>query len=138
MRTLHPAFRVADLPASLRFYRALGYAEVGTVPGTSLGGLTLLKLPDDEFAALELVDDPRRRPTGSGLSHLAVQVDSLAEAIDSLRAAGFEPGGVELPGGADGPRTSWATDPDGNRIELTEWPEGHPLGLTAADFPSRP
>jgi lactoylglutathione lyase len=26
------------------------------------------------------------------------------------------------------------TDPDGNRIELVEWPAGHPRGLTEEDF----
>jgi lactoylglutathione lyase len=25
-------------------------------------------------------------------------------------------------------------DPDGNRIELVQWPAGHPDGVTAADF----
>ena len=27
------------------------------------------------------------------------------------------------------------TDPDGYRIELVQWPEGHPVGMTRADFP---
>ena len=31
MKTLHPAYRVADLTASLTFYGALGYAHLGTV-----------------------------------------------------------------------------------------------------------
>ena len=26
------------------------------------------------------------------------------------------------------------TDPDGYRIELVQWPPGHPAGMTAADF----
>lgn len=136
MRTLHPGFRVSDLAASLAFYRALGYAEVGTVRGTSLGDLTLLKLAQDEFVALELVDDRQRRPVdvGTGLSHLAIQVDSIDDTVAALRAAGFEPGEIQLPGGAAGPRTSWVADPDGYRIELTQWPEGHPFGITAADF----
>jgi lactoylglutathione lyase len=30
--------------------------------------------------------------------------------------------------------TTWITDPDGNRIELVQWPAGHPDGLTAADW----
>ncbi|MET8868972.1 hypothetical protein ABZW11_39105 [Nonomuraea sp. NPDC004580] len=30
--------------------------------------------------------------------------------------------------------TSWLTDPDGYRIELVQWPPGHPPGMTAADF----
>lgn len=135
MRTLHPALRVADLDAALTFYAALGYAVVGRVPGTSIGDLVLLKLDEDEFAAIELVLDPGASPDdGSALSHLAVQVDVLDDALTALRAAGFAPGPVERPGGEAGPRTAWALDPDGHRLELTEWPPGHPAGLTAADF----
>jgi lactoylglutathione lyase len=26
------------------------------------------------------------------------------------------------------------TDPDGHRIELVQWPAGHPAGMTAADW----
>jgi lactoylglutathione lyase len=29
----------------------------------------------------------------------------------------------------------WVTDPDGNRIELVQWPAGHADGITAADWP---
>ena len=31
-------------------------------------------------------------------------------------------------------RTSWLIDPDGYRIELVQWPPGHPAGMTAADL----
>ena len=44
---------------------------------------------------------------------------------------------AEPPGrfaGADGAGTSWITDPDGYRIELVEWPAGHPDGITKGDF----
>jgi len=54
--------------------------------------------------------------------------------IEALAQAGLRPGPVERPGGADGPQTSWLTDPDGYRIELVQWPPGHPDGITAADF----
>ena len=136
MRTLHPGLRVTSIAASLAFYSAIGYEEVGTVRDTTLGDLTLIKLAGDEFAAIELVVDPGQEPfyIGMGLSHLSIQVESVAEVRAALAAAGFDSGEVELPGGEAGPRTSWATDPDGYRIELTEWPSGHPAGLTAADF----
>jgi lactoylglutathione lyase len=48
---------------------------------------------------------------------------------------GRRPGQIELPAGVDGPRTAWLSDPDGYRIELVQWPPGHPDGITAADFP---
>ncbi|THG30064.1 VOC family protein [Naasia lichenicola] len=136
MRTLHPALLVRDISASLRFYSTLGYSEVGRVRGTSLGDLTLLKLAGDDYAALELVEDPQRdaSTSGSSFSHLAVQVESVRDIMDALRLNGFEPAPVLMPGGPAGPETSWVSDPDGHRIELTQWPAGHPLGVTSADF----
>ena len=57
---LHLGLRVSDLEQSLAFYTALGYAELGRVPETEFGSLTMLQLPDDPFASLELVHDPER------------------------------------------------------------------------------
>ena len=71
---------------------------------------------------------------GTGFSHLAIQVDDLAGARETLIAAGLAPAPQQRPGGPDGPRTSWLTDPDGYRIELVQWPPGHADGLSAADF----
>jgi lactoylglutathione lyase len=41
---------------------------------------------------------------------------------------------MQTPAGDNGPRTSFLHDPDGYRIELVEWPAGHPDGITYADF----
>ena len=136
MRTLHSAYRVTDLAASLEFYTALGYDEVGR--GDIGGGttLTMLKFPSEEVVTLELVHRPADGPVdvGTGFSHLVVQVDNLSATIKELSKAGLRPGPVERPGGPDGPQTSWLTDPDGYRIELVQWPAGHADGITAADF----
>jgi lactoylglutathione lyase len=136
MRTLHPAYRVANLAASLAFYTAVGYRQVGNVEIGDGGSLTMLKLPDDEVVTLELVHRALGGPVevGSGFSHLAVQVDNLSTTIDALLDAGLRPGPVQRPGGPDGPQTAWLTDPDGYRIELVQWPPGHAYGMTAADF----
>jgi lactoylglutathione lyase len=53
MRTLHLGLRVSDLDRLLAFYAALGYTELGRVPETAFGSLTMLKLPDDPFVSLE-------------------------------------------------------------------------------------
>lgn len=137
MRTLHTAFRVANLAVSLDFYAALGYEPVGRVDTGHGVSLTMLKFPDDEVVALELVLQDGAGPVdiGTGLSHIAVQVDDIADTIEALSQAGLRPGPVERPGGADGPQTAWLTDPDGYRIELVQWPSGHAYGMTAADFP---
>ena len=136
MRTLHVGLRVSDLERSLPFYTAVGYTVVGTVAGTAFGSLTMLRLPGDGFAAIELVYDPARGAVdlGTGINHLVVQVESLDTTLADLAAQGIvaEPPG--LPAGADGPRTSWIADPDGYRIELVQWPAGHADGITEADF----
>jgi len=140
MRTLHPAYRVTNLAASLDFYTALGYGQIGRVDIGDGSSLTMLKLPNDEVVTLELVHRPADGPVdvGTGFSHLAVQVDNLVTTIEALSQAGLRLGPVERPGGPDGPQTAWLTDPDGYRIELVQWPPGHAYGLTAADFQAGP
>ncbi|GAA4046251.1 hypothetical protein GCM10022233_14970 [Streptomyces shaanxiensis] len=143
MRTLHFGLRVTNPERSLAFYTAVGYEVVGSVPDTPLGRLTMLKLPGDEFVSIELVHDPAGRQAGreeagadagSGLSHLVVKVESMDATLAELAARGVDAEAPESPDGADDFRTAWLTDPDGNRIELVQWPAGHPDGLSAADL----
>lgn len=138
MRTLHVGLHVTDLERSLAFYTAVGYEVVGSVPGTGIGHLTMLKLPDDDFVSIELVHDPGRShvPRGSGLSHLVVQVESMDATVEALAVHGIEAEAPTSPDGSDDFRTSMITDPDGNRIELVQWPAGHPDGMTSADWPA--
>jgi len=137
MRTLHIGLRVGEIEKSLEFYEAVGYEVIGEVPSTSHGGLTMLKLPGDEFVTIELVSDPEREVRhGDNLNHLVIQVESLEATRAELAERGIEAEEPQLPGGEDGPRTSWITDPDGNRIELVQWPTGHAPGMSADDFPS--
>ena len=133
MRMLHLGLRVTGLERSLAFYTALGFAELGRVPETEFGSLTMLRLPDDPFVSLELVHDPARPVADIGaVNHLVVQVDDLDATIADLAGRGItaEPPAQPSPG----LRTSWLSDPDGYRIELVQWPPGHPAGMTAADF----
>lgn len=136
MRTLFVSYRVTDLDRSLDFYTALGYTELGRVDTGEGSRLVILRFPGETAASLELVHRPAdgRVDVGSGFDHLAIQVDALAATLERLTAAGLDPGPVQHPGGPRGPKTAWLTDPDGYRIELVEWPPGHPDGITAADF----
>jgi catechol 2,3-dioxygenase-like lactoylglutathione lyase family enzyme len=133
MRMLHLGLRITDLERSLAFYTTLGYAELGSVPDTQFGSLTMLQLPDDPFVSLELVHDPARPVENTGaVNHLVIQVDDLSATIADLASKGVT---AEPPTEhGQGMRTSWLTDPDGYRIELVQWPSGHPAGMTAADF----
>jgi catechol 2,3-dioxygenase-like lactoylglutathione lyase family enzyme len=136
MRTLHVGLRVSDLERSLAFYTAVGYTVAGTVHGTAFGNLSMLQLPGDAFVTIELVHDPVRGTDGigAGINHLVIQVESLDATLADLAASGIVAERPALPGGADGPQTSWITDPDGYRIELVQWPAGHADGMTKADF----
>ena len=136
MRTLHVGLRVANPDRAVAFYTAVGYEVVGRVPETPAGQLTMLKLPGDDVVSIELVFDPGQtdRDRGSGLSHLVIQVESMDATITDLRTKGIQVADPESPDGSMDFLTTWITDPDGNRIELVQWPAGHPDGLTAADW----
>ena len=136
MRTLHVGLRVADLGRSVEFYGALGYAVVGRVRQSPLGELVMLKLPDDEFVSVELVHDLQHLPAGAGstLSHLVIKVESMGETVTLLRAAVIEVDEPTSPDDAADFLTATLVDPDGNRIELVQWPTGHAEGMSAMDF----
>lgn len=136
MKTLFVAYRVTDLDRSLGFYTTLGYVELGRVALGDGDRLVLLQFPDEPAASLELVHRPGdgQVDIGSGFDHLAIQVDELTGTVEMLTEAGLEPEPVQYPGGHDGPKTSWLTDPDGYRVELVQWPPGHADGITASDF----
>ena len=135
MRTLHLGLRVADPERSIAFYTSLGYEVLGDVPATELGALTMLKLPGDEFVALELVHDSAHdRVEPGGLSHFVIKVEDMHATVAQLAERGVR---VEEPGSPDGSAdfwTAWVIDPDGYRIELVQWPDGHPDGMTRSDL----
>lgn len=140
MRTLHFGLRVADPQRALAFYAALGYELVGRVQGTSMGDLAMIKLPGDPFVAIELVSGSSADPPTSrdALSHFVIKVESMDGVLGQLAAEGIVPD--QPPGSPDGSDefwTAWITDPDGNRIELVQWPPGHSDGMTTADWPDR-
>jgi lactoylglutathione lyase len=126
---------VSGRARSVAFYTALGYEVVGEVPETPIGHLTMLKLPGDPFVSLELVHDPSRGEVEPGsVSHLVVAVDDVRETVGHLADHGID---TEAPSSPDGSDTFWTamlTDPDGYRIELVQWPPGHPEGMTAGDL----
>ena len=139
MRTLHFGLRVADLERSLAFYTAVGYEVIGSVPETPFGSLTMLKLPGDEFVSIELVHDPAggykaEAGNSSVLNHFVIKVESMAATIDELAAQGIDAEEPVSPDGSNDFLTAWLTDPDGNRIELVQWPAGHPDGISGADW----
>jgi len=135
MRTLHAGLRVADLDRSLVFYKGIGYDVVGHVPETEFGSLTLLKLPGDEFVTLELVHDPAVVSVEpGGLNHFVIHVEAMHHTLTRLEAHGVHTEPPSSPDGSNDFWTCWLADPDGHRIELVQWPQGHPAGMTREDF----
>jgi lactoylglutathione lyase len=137
MKTLLTAYRVGDLARSVDFYARVGFREIGRATFEDGTTRVMLNLPGDgEFVTLELVHEPSIGPVvlGNGFSHIAVQVDDLAAKLDDLARAGIVGEDVVLPGDAGGMGLANLRDPDGYRIELVQWPPGHPGGLTSADF----
>jgi lactoylglutathione lyase len=55
--------------------------------------------------------------------------------LAELAAHGVDADEATSPDGSADFLTSWVVDPDGNRIELVQWPAGHADGMTAADWP---
>ncbi len=70
----------------------------------------------------------------AGPSHFVIQVEAMDATIRELAARGIDADDPVSPDGSDDFRTTWVTDPDGNRIELVQWPADHADGMGAADF----
>ena len=70
MPTLPAGLRVTDLERSLTFYSAVGYAVLGTIEGTAFGSLSMLQLPGDPFATIELAHDPASPRPASALASI--------------------------------------------------------------------
>ena len=111
MRILFPAVSVSDLETSLAYYEAIGMEAVGRVSHASTR-MAMLALPREDEVSLELVERTDvGQVSAGGLDHLAIQVDDLENTRRELLAAGLDPGVVERPGGADGPRHDNARRP---------------------------
>ncbi len=137
MKTLLTAYRVRDLVRSLAWYGKVGFREIGRVSFEDGTVRAMLNLPGDgDVVTLELVDDGGRQlvALGTGFSHIAVQVDDLAATLADLAAQSVTCAEPQRPAGEDGPHTSFLLDPDGYRLELVQWPSGHPDDMTRADF----
>lgn len=158
-RFSHRGLCVADVDASIRFYRdALGFEaqenherlegawlEAGTdIPSAALRAQMLR---DANGLTLELLHfhapgadgaRTRRALNQFGLTHFAINVDDMDEAIDRVRAAGGEVhAGTRVYYDVNDAGIVYASDPDGVRIELVRSPRLKPgfshSGICVAD-----
>ncbi len=119
MKYLHTMVRVADVEASLSFYRdALGL-ELLSRRDFPQGRFTLIFLaaPGDSSAQVELTHnwDPETYAGGRNFGHLAYQVDDIYAACNRLMDHGVT---INRPP-RDG-RMAFVRSPDGISIELLQ------------------
>ncbi len=139
---MHVGLCVSDLNRSIRFYRdGLGFEEAGGLEISGEPTASLVEIPDLELRAVYLDRDGLRiellhysspgsvgvaeaRPMNQlGLTHMAVRVENLDDAIAKLTALGgtaLEHTRIRDP--EYNSEIIYLTDPDGTRLELVQVP----------------
>jgi len=141
----HVSVSVANLERSLAFYHELlgipvlgtGTEESPSVASVVGAGPARFRYADLDLGSGQILEilqylTPKGTPRHSdvydpGSGHLAVRVDDLGRALESLAKAGVhprsEPVKLEEPAWWAEARVVYVTDPDGITIELVERPE---------------
>ncbi len=125
----HAALNASDVAASIAFYtQVLGFYEVPR-PGFNFAGswlysaglgMMLHLIHDDRFTPTVSRDNTRRH-------HLAFRVDDIDRTLELLAAQDIPVIKRRLPD--YGYRQLFIHDPDGNLIELGEWPDVEKMDL---------
>ena len=119
----HVTLPSVDLPKAERFYVDLLGFRVLPRPSFSFDGRWLYR--EEVGPLIHLNHNPKHEvpegPLNTRGAHFAMQCSNLQEVVDQLSAAGIEYAVRTLPD--FGHRQVFFRDPDGNLIELGEWPE---------------
>jgi catechol 2,3-dioxygenase-like lactoylglutathione lyase family enzyme len=111
--------RSADLDAATGLHDAHLTGAHLRLPGYGAAGPTI-----EIFSYDELQPNPGTEVARAGWGHVAFQVPNVPAAVEAVQAAGGgRVGAVITTRTADGRRVTWcyATDPDGNIVELQAW-----------------
>ena len=124
-KLLHTRMRVSDMDQTIRFYiEVLGLEVLERKTSPRGSHLAFLKVPNSD-ELIELCSFPPSGPVKvqEDLVHLAFQVQSLDDTIQSLKAKG-----IRITDGptasSSGSRFIFIDAPDGYEIELIERPPG--------------
>jgi len=124
-KLLHTRMRVSDMDQTIRFYiEVLGLEVLERKTSPRGSHLAFLKVPNSD-ELIELCSFPPSGPVKvqEDLVHLAFQVESLDDTIQSLKAKG-----IRITDGptasSSGSRFIFIDAPDGYEIELIERPPG--------------
>ena len=130
LRFHHVAFRVRDFDASIKWYADAFGAKEAFRATRDDGTPQLVYL---EFAPGQNIElfpngkNPIESPQDPiGYGHYCLLVDDLDAALAHLATLGVEPTMTPRTGTAN-QRLAFVKDPDGNRIELMQIPEGSPI-----------
>lgn len=140
---MHVGVCVRDLERSIRFYRdGLGFQEAGRLEIDGEPTATMLQMPELSLRAIYLERDGLRiellhyptpgtvgpaeaRPMNQpGLTHMAIRVTNLDEAIEAvLKYGGQVIEGTRIFNADFDAHLLYAVDPDGTRLELVQTPK---------------
>jgi lactoylglutathione lyase len=124
-KLLHTRMRVSDLDQTIQFYiNVLGLEVLERKTSPRGSQLAFLKVPNSD-ELIELTSFPPSGPVKvqEDLVHLAFQVESLDDTIESLNAKGINvtDGPTKT---SSGSRFIFIDAPDGYEVELIERPPG--------------
>jgi lactoylglutathione lyase len=118
----HLAFATPKYTEMMQFYtQTLGFPEAFSNRNAE-GQPTLTYLQASRTTFIELMPAGANRP--AGFSHFGVHVDDVQAVAARLRDRGLQAGAPRTIG--SGSLTVAITDPDGNRLELSELPPASP------------
>jgi catechol 2,3-dioxygenase-like lactoylglutathione lyase family enzyme len=118
----HLAFATGNYDAMMEFYtQTLGFPEAFSNRNAS-GQPTLTYLQASRTTFVELMPAGANRP--SGFTHFGLHVDDVRAVAARLRERGLTVGEPRIIG--SGSLTVNVTDPDGNRLEISELPPEAP------------
>jgi lactoylglutathione lyase len=122
IKFLHTRIRVADIDASVDFYKKLGYTDARRQDSPQGNKLAFLELPGNDVF-LELCYSPDyTAKCPEDLMHTCLGVPDIIEYCDGLEKAGIEiwPGGWREKFSSGDRKMAFVTDPDGYEVEILE------------------
>ncbi|MGI8557326.1 MAG: VOC family protein [Solirubrobacteraceae bacterium] len=123
MPLIHTCYRIGEIDRSVKFYEALGFAEVARMPiGDEATNVFMNQPGDGDSPRLELTYNHgvESYELGTGYGHIAITADDLDATLDKLAKQGIEPEKPPYSIREGGSRLCFVRDPDGYRIELIE------------------
>jgi len=128
VRIAHVSVRAKDGPASVRFYRALGFEICSCLQYSPTEYFLQMSVKGQPNVTIEIQVNESPAPEydrSPGTGHFALNVTDLAATAQRLAELGLTPDSPRHPGGREDAYICFVFDPDGNKIELND--DAYPL-----------